>query len=235
MEAVVGSTISTSDNVEVFTSHEGLHLNYELAQTRQVPRREGWYNLNTHMPWIGYRTRNIDGAHVEYFRGIENPIGLKVGPKMDPQELVALVKVLNSENEPGHVTLIHRLGAKEIETALPPLIEAVEKAKLKVLWCSDPMHGNTYATDAGIKTRDFDQIASELEQAFDIHAKMGTYLGGVHLETSGENVTECIGGPAKLAEPDLKKAYKSAVDPRLNYDQSMELAFLIAGNMKKVS
>ena len=235
MEAVVGSTIRTSDSVEIFTSHEGLHLNYELAQTRQVPRRSGWYNLNTHLPWIGYRTRSIDGAHVEYFRGIENPIGLKVGPKMDPQELVGLVKVLNSENEPGHVTLIHRLGADDIGAALPPLIEAVERAKLKVLWCSDPMHGNTYATEAGIKTRDFDKIASELEQAFDIHAKMGTYLGGVHLETSGENVTECIGGPAKLAELDLKKAYKSAVDPRLNYDQSMELAFLIAGNMKKVS
>ena len=235
MEAVLGSSIRESQGVDIFTSHEGLHLSYELAQTRQVPRRSGWYNLSTHFPWIGYRTRNIDGAHVEYFRGIENPIGLKVGPKMDPMELVGIVKVLNTDNEPGHITLIHRLGANEIGTALPPLIEAVERAKLNVLWCSDPMHGNTFATDSGIKTRDFDQIASELEQAFDIHAKMGTYLGGVHLETSGDNVTECIGGPAKLAEPDLKKAYKSAVDPRLNYDQSMELAFLIASNMKKVS
>lgn len=235
MEAVMGSSIRESQGVDVFTSHEGLHLSYEQAQTRQVPRRDGWYNLSTHFPWIGYRTRDIDGAHAEYFRGIENPIGLKVGPKMRGEELVSLVKFLNPSNEPGHITLIHRFGADSIGESLPPLIKAVQDAKLRVLWCSDPMHGNTYATDDGVKTRAFDKIASELDQAFKLHASMDSVLGGVHLETSGDNVTECIGGEGKLSEPDLKKAYKSAVDPRLNYDQSMELAFLIASNMKETT
>ena len=232
MEAVLGNSIRESQGVDIFTSHEGLHLSYEQAQTRQVPRREGWYNLSTHFPWIGYRTRDITGAHAEYFRGIENPIGLKVGPKMPAEELVDLVKFLNPSNEPGHVTLIHRFGADQISKSLPPLIKAVQSAKQRVVWCSDPMHGNTYSTDDGVKTRAFDQIASELEQAFKLHAGMDSVLGGVHLETSGDNVTECIGGEGKLGEPDLKKAYKSAVDPRLNYDQSMELAFLIASKMK---
>ena len=150
------------------------------------------------------------------------------------EELVDLIKFLNPSNEPGHITLIHRFGAEQIAESLPGLIQAVQKEKLKVLWCSDPMHGNTFATDDGIKTRDFAQIASELEQAFHIHAANDSILGGVHLETSGDNVTECIGGSGNLAAPDLKRAYKSAVDPRLNYDQSMELAFLIANNMKKM-
>ena len=232
MEAVMGSSIRESQGVDIFTSHEGLHLSYEQAQTRQVPRRDGWYNLSTHFPWIGYRTRDIKGAHAEYFRGIENPIGLKVGPNMDTTELVNLIKFLNPSNEPGHITLIHRLGADKIAEALPPILRAVQKAKLKVVWCSDPMHGNTFATDDGTKTRDFEQIASELEQAFQVHASNDSILGGVHLEISGDNVTECIGGAGKLAAPDLKRAYKSTVDPRLNYDQSMELAFLIANKMK---
>ncbi len=230
MEAVLGSSIRESRGVEIFTSHEGLHLSYEQAQTRTVPRRLGWYNLSTHFPWIGNRTRGIESAHVEYFRGIENPIGLKVGPEMRPDELVDLVLTLNPSDEPGHLTLIHRFGAEQIAQSLPPLIESVNKAGLKVLWCSDPMHGNTYSTSTGIKTRNFEKIASELEQAFDIHAQNGSRLGGVHLETSGDNVTECVGGSSNLAEPDLDIAYKSAVDPRLNYDQSMELAFLIAGH-----
>ncbi len=233
MEAVLGSSIRESHGVEIYTSHEGLHLSYEQAQTRKVPRRQGWYNLSTHFPWIGNRTRAIHGAHAEYFRGIENPIGVKVGPGMATDELIELARFLNPGNEPGHLTLIHRFGADRIAESLPPMIRAVQKAQLKVLWCSDPMHGNTYATRTGIKTRDFEQIASELEQAFRIHAKHASFLGGVHLETSGDNVTECIGGSGKLAEPDLERAYKSAVDPRLNYDQSMELAFLIAGNMKQ--
>ena len=151
---------------------------------------------------------------------------------MDTTELVNLIKFLNPSNEPGHITLIHRLGADKIAEALPPILRAVQKAKLKVVWCSDPMHGNTFATDDGTKTRDFEQIASELEQAFQVHASNDSILGGVHLEISGDNVTECIGGAGKLAAPDLKRAYKSTVDPRLNYDQSMELAFLIANKMK---
>ncbi len=232
MEAVMGASIQASQGVDIFTSHEGLHLSYEQAQTRKVPRRDGWYNLSTHFPWVGYRTRDINGAHAEYFRGIENPIGLKVGPNMSGDELVDLVGFLNPKNEAGHLTLIHRFGADKIKQELPPLIKAIQDAKLNVLWCSDPMHGNTYSTSEGYKTRDFDRIASELESAFKIHAAQDSVLGGVHLETSGDNVTECVGGAGKLAEPDLKKAYKSAVDPRLNYDQSMELAFLIANNMK---
>lgn len=233
MEVVMGLELHESHGVEVFTSHEGLHLEYESAQTRRVPRREGFYNLSTHMPWIGYRTRHVGGAHVEYFRGIENPIGLKVGPGMDGDELTEIVAALNPKNEPGKMTLIHRMGADNVESHLPSLIEAINKKGQIVTWCSDPMHGNTYATESGIKTRNFEDIFSELLKSFDIHAKCGSTLGGVHLELTGDNVTECVGGAGELAEPDLQKAYKSSVDPRLNYDQAMELAFLIAEKMKE--
>ena len=232
MEAVLGSSIAESKSIDFFTSHEGLHLSYEQAQTRQVPRREGWYNMSTHLPWIGYRTRHLDGAHVEYFKGIENPIGIKVGPKFLPEELVELVKVLNPKNEPGRITLIHRFGDDEVAKCLPPIIEAIQEAKQNVLFISDPMHGNTFATNSGIKTRSFDKIASELEQSFKIHAKCGSILGGVHLELTGDNVTECIGGATNLGEPDLERAYKSQVDPRLNYDQAMEIAFRVADHLK---
>lgn len=232
MEAVLDSSLKQSKTVEFFTSHEGLHLNYEQAQTRRVPRRDGWYNMSTHFPWIGYRTRHLDGAHVEYFKGIENPIGIKVGPKFAPEEVLSLVKTLNPENEPGRITLICRFGADEVANSLPPLIEAVQESEFDVLFCSDPMHGNTFSTSTGIKTRSFDKIASELEQSFKIHHAAGSILGGAHLELTGDNVTECIGGAGKLAEPDLERAYKSQVDPRLNYDQAMELAFMIADNMK---
>ncbi len=232
MEAVMDSSLKQSKTVEFFTSHEGLHLNYEQAQTRRVPRREGWYNMSTHFPWIGYRTREVDGAHVEYFKGIENPIGIKVGPKFPPEEVLELVKTLNPENEEGRITLICRFGAEEVANCLPPLIEAVQNSEHEVLFCSDPMHGNTFSTSTGIKTRSFDKIASELEQSFEIHKKAGSILGGAHLELTGDNVTECIGGAGKISEPDLERAYKSQVDPRLNYDQAMELAFMIADNMK---
>jgi 3-deoxy-7-phosphoheptulonate synthase len=232
MEAVLGNSLDDSKSIDYFTSHEGLHLSYEQAQTRRVPRRDGWYNMSTHLPWIGYRTRDLDGAHVEYFRGIENPIGIKVGPQFVPAELVELIKVLNPKNEAGRITLIHRFGEDQIGECLPPIVEAVQEADLKVLYCSDPMHGNTFATKSGIKTRSFDKVASELEQAFKIHTKCGSLLGGVHLELTGDNVTECIGGSTNLGEPDLEKAYKSQVDPRLNYDQAMEIAFRIADNMK---
>lgn len=232
MEVVMGLEFHESHGVKVFTSHEGLHLEYESAQTRRVPRREGYYNLSTHFPWIGYRTRNVDGAHVEYFRGIENPIGLKVGPDMDCDELTEIISVLNPDNVPGRMTLIHRMGSGLVEERLPGLIEAVQKKGQTVTWCSDPMHGNTYATESGIKTRNFENIFSELLKSFDIHNQCGSILGGVHLELTGDNVTECVGGAGELSEPDLEKAYKSSVDPRLNYDQAMELAFLIAEKMK---
>ena len=233
MEAVLDKSIRESRGVEVFTSHEGLHLSYEQAQTRRVPRREGWYNLSTHMPWIGFRTCEIAGAHVEYFRGIENPIGLKVGPGTEPDDLVALIKRLNPDNEPGHVTLIHRFGADNIDEMLPPLIKVVQQHELNVVWCSDPMHGNTFSTSSGIKTRHFDQVSKELVNAFRVHKENESRLAGVHLELTGDNVTECIGGASQLAEPDLDRAYKSAVDPRLNYEQAMEVAFLIAEHMKQ--
>lgn len=184
------------------------------------------------MPWIGYRTADIDGAHVEYFKGIQNPLGIKVGPKSDPAGLVDLIKYLNPDDQRGRITLIHRFGADEIASCLPPIIGEIQKNELNVLFCSDPMHGNTFSTNSGIKTRNFEKISSELEQAFKIHNQQGSILGGVHLELTGDNVTECIGGAKNLSEPDLEKAYKSNVDPRLNHDQAMEIAFMLADQMK---
>lgn len=232
MEAVLGTTIRDSYGVDVFTSHEGLHLGYEQAQTRHVPRRTGWYNLSTHLPWLGYRTADLGGAHVEYFRGIENPIGIKLGPLTTPDYLTDLLKVLNPANEPGRITLIHRVGAGRVRDLLPSLVESVQRTGAKVLWSCDPMHGNTYTTSSGVKTRDVAKIVQELIDAFDVHRELGSRLGGVHLELTGDNVTECVGGARCLTEPDLERAYKSAVDPRLNYDQAMELAFLIAERMR---
>jgi 3-deoxy-7-phosphoheptulonate synthase len=165
---------------------------------------------------------------VEYFRGIENPIGVKIGPGMTREWLRGLLEVLHPHNEPGRLTLIHRFGAHEIARALPPLIETVQQSGRTVLWCCDPMHGNTEKTAGGIKTRKFEHIVAELEQAFEIHQKLGTYLGGVHFELTGENVTECTGGARGLNDADLTRAYKSQVDPRLNYEQALEMAMRIA-------
>jgi 3-deoxy-7-phosphoheptulonate synthase len=232
MEVLLGSQSPQSKSVDFFTSHEGLLLDYEQAQTRQVPRREGWYNLSTHFPWIGYRTSDLDGAHVEYFRGISNPIAIKVGLHSKTGEIVDMLKVLNPANEKGRITLIHRFGADQIAQGLPPLIDSIQRHALSVLFCCDPMHGNTFSTQSGIKTRRFDMIARELEQAFEIHKKRGSILGGVHLELTGDNVTECLGGSKELSELDLERCYKSLVDPRLNYEQAMEIAFLIAERMK---
>jgi 3-deoxy-7-phosphoheptulonate synthase len=197
-----------------------------------VPRRPGWYNLTTHLPWVGDRTRAIDGAHVEYFRGIRNPIGVKIGPSMTPEELLALIDVLNPADEPGRLTLIHRFGAARIEACLPPLVDAVKYSGKHVLWCCDPMHENTVATSGGIKTRRFDDILAELDRAFSVHGEMRSILGGVHFELTGDDVTECIGGARGLTEADLTTAYKSQVDPRLNYEQSLEMALLIAKRMR---
>jgi 3-deoxy-7-phosphoheptulonate synthase len=233
LETVAGRPMSELSRTEFFTSHEGLHLPYEQAQTRQVPRRTAWYNLSTHFPWIGDRTRAIDGAHVEYFRGIANPIGVKIGPRITPEELLELIDVLNPDNEPGRLTLIHRFGVEKIQACLPPLIEAVRRAGKVVLWCSDPMHGNTMSTTLGLKTRSFDDILRELDQAFEIHQRLDSVLGGVHFELTGENVTECIGGARGLTEADLQTAYHSDVDPRLNYEQALEMALLLARRMSR--
>ncbi len=227
METLAGREVGSFSRVDFYTSHEALHLPSEQAHTRRVPRRNGWWNLSTHFPWIGMRTAAVDGAHVEFCRGIRNPIGIKIGPGMSREWLTELIEVLDPNNEPGRLTLIHRMGADQIVEHLPPLIEAVRGTGKLVLWCCDPMHGNTEKTGVGLKTRRFDKIRSELEQAFDIHADSGSRLGGVHLELTGEDVTECTGGARALGESDLERAYKSTVDPRLNYEQSIEMAMLI--------
>ncbi len=226
METLAGP-IANFSKVDFFTSHEALLLHYEQALTRQVPRNPGWFNLSTHFPWIGMRTATLEGAHVEYFRGLRNPIAVKVGSAVTPDRLLSLIDVLNPRDEPGRLTLIHRMGNSGIASALPPLLDAVKREGRRVLWVADPMHGNTESTSNGHKTRRFDNIRGELEQAFDIHAAAGTLLGGVHLELTGEDVTECMGGARDLNESDLDRAYKSMVDPRLNYEQSLELAMLI--------
>ncbi len=229
LETFSGKEVYRSQRADIYASHEGLHLLYEQSQTRFLDRRERWYNLTTHYPWIGMRTAEIDGAHIEYFRGIANPMGVKIGPGMTAEWLQKLVSMLNPNNEPGRLTLIHRFGAKSIEESLPPLITAVKETGSPVLWVCDPMHGNTESTADGTKTRRFDSILSELESAFRVHKSMGSYLGGVHLELTGEDVTECTGGARGLTDGDLARAYKSTVDPRLNYEQAMEVAMRIAG------
>ncbi|MEE9384794.1 MAG: 3-deoxy-7-phosphoheptulonate synthase class II [Nannocystaceae bacterium] len=213
--------------VSVATSHEALHLHYEAALTRRVPRRAGWFNLSTHFPWIGMRTAALHGAHTEYCRGIENPLGVKIGPGVTADELIPLLDVLDPQDEPGRITLIHRFGADNIDACLPPLIEAVRGSGRGVLWISDPMHGNTETTKGGYKTRRFDRIFGELRRGFEIHREHGSRLGGVHLELTGEDVTECIGGARGLDEEALPRAYRSAVDPRLNCEQALELALMI--------
>ena len=216
--------------VELFASHEGLLLPYEEAHTIQVNGR--WYNLGAHMLWIGDRTRQLDGAHVEYFRGIENPMGVKVGPTMQPSELVELLETLEPKNRAGRITLITRMGADKVADGLPVLIEAVERAGRQVVWSCDPMHGNTESTSSGVKTRNFDNISLELEETFRVHDQMKTILGGVHFELTGQDVTECVGGPQELSESDLSRSYETYCDPRLNYAQSMEMAFLMAQRLQ---
>ncbi|KAI8925369.1 DAHP synthetase [Entophlyctis helioformis] len=235
---------------DVFMSHEGLMLEYETTLTREVqtPRNAApsagaaadgsappppqpptkSYNLGTHFLWIGDRTRQLTGAHVEYFRGIANPIGVKVGPSMQPDELVALLNVLNPDKEVGKVTLITRYGAGKVREYLPGHIRAVQGSGHKVVWCCDPMHGNTEAVASGVKTRRFEHIVAELTEAFEIHGELGTHLGGVHCELTGEPVTETIGGSNNLGEADLSTNYQTFCDPRLNYTQSLDVAFLIA-------
>ena len=228
MEALGERAIDDMTRVEFFTSHEGLNLLYESAQTRQVPRRDGHYNLTTHLPWIGDRTRALDGAHVEYYRGIQNPVGVKIGPNTTPEQLLQLVDVLNPNNEPGKLVLITRLGAGKVHAVLPPLAAAINREGKTVLWVSDPMHGNGFTTSTGIKTRNFDDILAELEACLEVHTSLGSILGGVHFELTGEDVTECIGGAAGVTEEGLAQNYASPCDPRLNYAQSLELAFLLA-------
>jgi len=227
-EAMRGKTVEESDRVNFYASHEALHLHYEQAQSRFIKRQKRWYNESTHMPWIGMRTAALDGAHVEYCRGIANPIGIKVSPTMNAEWVQSLIATLNPNNEPGRITLIHRMGAATIDAHLPALIKAVRATCSPVLWICDPMHGNTETASNGLKTRRFENIVSEVEAAFRIHREQGSLLGGVHFELTGDDVTECTGGARGLTDADLERAYKSTVDPRLNYEQALELAMRIA-------
>lgn len=231
MEALGETPIAELTRVDFFTSHEGLNLFYESAQAHPGPFGDGCYDLSTHLPWIGERTRALDGAHVEFFRGIRNPVGIKLGPKVTVDELLRLSEVLNPANDAGRLVWITRLGAGRVREALPPLVEALRREGRRGLWVCDPMHGNTHTTAGGVKTRDFDEILREVETTFDAHESVGSHLGGVHFELTGEDVTECVGGAAGITERDLDRNYASLCDPRLNYRQSLEMAFRLARRM----
>jgi 3-deoxy-7-phosphoheptulonate synthase len=231
MESFGGINSETLGRVEFFTSHEGLHLGYEQAMTRRNGERH--YNTGAHLLWIGERTRDVDGAHVEYFRGIANPVGVKVGPEANPDDVVDICRVLNPENTPGRLTLISRMGAGTVTTALPPIVKAVQRSGCSPAWLCDPMHGNTVTAEAGRrKTRRFQDVLDELSRTFAVHRERGTTLAGVHFELTGDDVTECLGGARNLEESDLARNYQSYCDPRLNYEQSIEMAFLIARLMR---
>lgn len=227
LKSIDGLQNSSLEQVDFFTSHEALHLDYEQALTRLVPDGK-WYDLSTHLPWIGMRTGQHDSAHIEFLRGVQNPIGIKVGPHATSEWLTDTLNILNPNREEGRILLISRMGADLIDSHLPPLIDAAKTTGIPVTWSCDPMHGNTEFTADGTKTRHFDTILLELQKALSIHRHMDCHLGGVHFELTGENVTECIGGARGLTAGDLKHAYQSLVDPRLNYEQSLEMAIQLS-------
>ena len=233
--AACGLTSETTPQIretELYTSHEALLLPYEQALTRVDSTTGDWYDCSAHMLWIGDRTRQLDGAHVEFLRGVKNPIGMKCGPTLEPDDLLRLIDWLNPENEPGRLTLIARMGADKVEDKLPPLIRAVRREGREVVWCCDPMHGNTITSSNGYKTRPFDRILDEVRGAFAVHAAEGSYAGGVHFELTGQNVTECIGGAKGSPKPGLADRYHTHCDPRLNASQALELAFQLAEALK---
>ena len=234
--AACGMTAESTPQIretEFFTSHEALHLAYEQALTRVDSLTGKWYACSAHMLWIGDRTRQVDGAHVEFARGIENPIGLKCGPSMEADDLLRLIDLLNPANVPGRLTLIARMGADKVEAKLPPLLRAVKRAGAKVVWSCDPMHGNTIKSSNGYKTRPFDRVLAEVRGFFAAHQAEGSHAGGVHVEMTGQDVTECIGGAKAVTEQSLADRYHTHCDPRLNASQALELAFLIAGALKQ--
>ena len=220
-------------NVDFFTSHEALLLPYEECLTRTDSTTGEVYDTSAHMVWIGDRTRQLDGAHVEFCRGIKNPIGIKCGPTLDPDELKKLIDVLNPENEAGKITLICRFGVDNVEEKLPKLIGPFANSDYNLVWSCDPMHGNTMKANSGFKTRPFERVIQEVESFFDIHHSLGTYPGGVHLEMTGQNVTECIGGAQAIKDEDLSARYHTHCDPRLNANQALELAFLISDKLRE--
>ncbi|MCE3289624.1 MAG: phospho-2-dehydro-3-deoxyheptonate aldolase, partial [Caulobacter sp.] len=218
--------------VEFFTSHEALLLGYEEAMTRVDSTSGDWYDTSAHMLWIGERTRQLDGAHVQFMKGVKNPIGMKCGPTMEADDLLRLIDVLNPANEPGRLTLIGRFGADKIADRLPRLMEATKRSGRSVVWSTDPMHGNTLKANNGYKTRPFDRILSEVKAFVEIAGAEGVHPGGVHLEMTGQNVTECLGGARALTEGDLADRYHTHCDPRLNGEQALELAFLVAEKLR---
>jgi len=233
--AACGLTSATTPQIretDFYTSHEALLLPYEQALTRIDSTSGDWYATSAHFLWIGDRTRQPDGAHVEFLRGVKNPLGLKVGPTTEPDDLLRILDTLNPTNEAGRITLISRMGVDKIAAKLPPLLRAVNRSGQKVLWLSDPMHGNTISTASKIKTRSFDSILAEVRGFFDAHAAEGSWAGGMHVEMTGQNVTECVGGAQRLSEENLSERYETFCDPRLNAEQSLELAFLVAEELK---
>ena len=234
--AACGMTSTTTRDLretDFYVAHEALLLPYEQALARIDSTTGDWYGCSAHFLWIGDRTRQLDGAHVEFLRGLGNPLGMKVGPTQEPDDLLRLIERLNPDNEPGRLTLIARMGADKIAAKLPPLVRAVARAGHKVVWITDPMHGNTISTADNVKTRSFDAILTEVRSFFDIHAAEGTWAGGVHVEMTGQDVTECVGGAHRLTEADLGQRYETFCDPRLNAEQSLELAFLVAAELKR--
>jgi 3-deoxy-7-phosphoheptulonate synthase len=232
MESFGGLRNEALGRVDFFISHEGLLLEYESALTHRAQNGK-FYNLGAHMLWIGNRTRDLHSGHVEYFRGIENPIGIKIGPDADPAEISRLITILDPRKEPGRITLITRLGRDKVRTKLPGLIKAVAGTGSHPVWSCDPMHGNTFTTGEGVKTRRFDHVLEEMATSFQVHKRHDSRLSGVHFELTGENVTECTGGAIKLKNRDLGRNYATFCDPRLNYQQSMEMAFLITLLLKE--
>ena len=235
MEALGISSQNTPQlrRVKYFTSHEALLLPYEEALTRVDSTSGDVYNTSAHFLWIGDRTRFLDSAHVEFCRGIQNPVGIKCGPSMNSDELIELLDILNPDNESGRITLITRFGHDKVETYLPGLIRRVQAEGRTVLWSCDPMHGNTIKSSKGIKTRPFDRILDEVKESLNVHRAEGSYAGGIHLEMTGQNVTECTGGLDDISEADLSDRYRTHCDPRLNANQAIELAFLIADELKQ--
>lgn len=215
-------------SVDFYASHEALILEYEKALTRIDSRTNNPYDVSAHFVWIGERTRQLDGAHIDFAEKIHNPIGVKLGPKTTPEEALAIIKRLNPKNEPGRLTFITRMGASLIREKLPPIIDAITKSRAVVLWVCDPMHGNTYEAPSGYKTRKFDDVLAEVRSFFEVHKKLGTHPGGIHIELTGDDVTECVGGGDQISHEDLASRYETACDPRLNHTQSLELAFLVA-------
>ena len=234
--AACGLTSETTPQLretDFFTSHEGLLLNYEQAMTRVDSTTGDWYDTSAHMLWIGDRTRRLDGAHVEFMRGIHNPVALKAGPTLEPDELIRLIDVLNPANEAGRLTVIARMGADQVERLLPPLIRTVRREGRKVVWVCDPMHANTVKSANGYKTRHFDRILTEVRAFFAVHKAEGSHAGGVHFEMTGQDVTECVGGAQAITEAGLSDRYHTHCDPRLNAKQALELAFLLAETLKE--